>query len=87
MPKRTAPQAYSEHAVACKKLMGMIFEYLDDTDAREANWNHVGTAAQFREQLEHLCVSVASHAGEAEEVVLKRITDAMTDLPMPFIAS
>ena len=58
--KRTATRAFSQNAIAAKKLLGLLTEHICETDALDADWGHVGTVAHMRDQLMDLAKMICS---------------------------
>ena len=71
--KRTATRAFSQNAIAAKKLLGLLTEHICETDALDADWGHVGTVAHMRDQLMDLAKMICSEQGEDEEEAETRI--------------
>lgn len=83
--KRTAGHAYSQNATDSKKLMALLFEKLNDTDAHEADWGNVGDAAHIRGELMNLAVGIFCPNGGDEFDTIADVNKMLEGMPMPFI--
>ena len=85
MTNQTAARAFSDNAIEAKKLMALIFEELDSTDASKADWSDVGSAEYIRSELMNIVLFIKASESEDDAKGEARIGRLIEGKPMPFI--